>query len=468
LEGTSFGALQETEVTREHVKSLVAGKIEEGYAANTVASIYIAVAAVFKDLKASKVVESSPCAGVQLPEHVESRVFVSPPLEQVDILASRIFGPWQIAVYLGYAGGLRIGESLAVRRDQIIETDEGAVLRINRDGGIPEDNPFADRDDAAPEIWSLGHRNPQSAVFDPVTQSLWIVEHGARGGDEVNRPEPGKNYGWPVISYGRHYSGAPIGVGTEAPGYEQPVFYWDPSIAPSGMAVYDGEMFPEWQGDFLIGALRAEFVSRLERDENGAVTGVDASAAMLAIASRKAGDRPNVRLLEGEATKLPVGDASVDRAISVQVFEYLSDVDAALAELMRVVRPGGRVVIWDIDWSTLSWHSSDAERMARMVAAWDRHLADPVLPRTLLASLHRAGFTDARRQAHAFTAESMDSEAFGGYMPALIRQYLGNLDDIDQAEADAWLADLKALDAGGAYSFAVLQFCFTATRPAIP
>ncbi|GAA1464547.1 tyrosine-type recombinase/integrase [Nocardiopsis exhalans] len=132
LGGTSFGSLQETEVTREHVKSLVAGKIEEGYAANTVASIYIAVAAVFKDLKASKIVESSPCAGVQLPEHVESRVFVSPTLEQVDILASRIFEPWQIAVYLGYAGGLRIGESLAVRRDQIIETDEGAVLRINR------------------------------------------------------------------------------------------------------------------------------------------------------------------------------------------------------------------------------------------------------------------------------------------------------------------------------------------------
>ena len=201
---------------------------------------------------------------------------------------------------------------------------------------------------------------------------------------------------------------------------------------------------------------------------NGSVTGVDASAAMLAIAGRKAGDRPNVRLLEGEATRLPVGDASVDRAISVQVFEYLSDVDAALAELMRVVRPGGRIVVWDIDWSTLSWHSSDAERMARMVAAWDRHLADPVLPRTLLASLHRAGFTDARRQAHAFTAESMDSEAFGGYMPALIRQYLGDLDDIDQAEADAWLADLEALDASSAYSFAVLQFCFSATRPINP
>ena len=202
--------------------------------------------------------------------------------------------------------------------------------------------------------------------------------------------------------------------------------------------------------------------------QTGAVTGVDTSAAMLAIAGRKAGDRPNVRLLEGEATKLPVGDASVDRAISVQVFEYLSDVDAALAELLRVVRPGGRVVIWDIDWSTLSWHSSDTERMRRIAGAWDRHLADPVLPRTLLASLRRAGFTDVRRDAHPFTAETMDPEAFGGYMPALIRQYLGGLDDIDQAEADAWLADLKALDAGGAYSFAVLQFCFAGTRPALP
>src|SRR4051812_4795013 len=200
---------------------------------------------------------------------------------------------------------------------------------------------------------------------------------------------------------------------------------------------------------------------------NGSVTGVDASAAMLAIAGRKAGDRPNVRLLEAEATNLPVGDASVDRAISVQVFEYLSDVDAALAELMRVVRPGGRVVIWDVDWSTLSWHSSDPERMRRVVGAWDRHLADPVLPRTLLASLRRAGFTDVHRTAHAFTAETMDPEAFGGYLPALIRQYLAGLDDIDHAEADAWLADLQALDANGAYSFAVLQFCFSATRPAI-
>ncbi|WP_336067687.1 PQQ-dependent sugar dehydrogenase [Nitratireductor rhodophyticola] len=149
----------------------------------------------------------------------------------------------------------------------------GSVLRINRDGTVPEDNPFADSKDTAPEIWSMGHRNPQGAVFDPVTRSVWTVEHGARGGDEVNRPEAGRNYGWPVISYGVNYSGTKIGVGSDAPGYEQPEYYWDPSIAPSGTAVYQGEMFPEWQGDFLVAALKYHLVARLDRDENGGITG---------------------------------------------------------------------------------------------------------------------------------------------------------------------------------------------------
>lgn len=149
----------------------------------------------------------------------------------------------------------------------------GSVLRINRDGSIPQNNPFANTPDAAHEIWSMGHRNPQGMVFDPVTQSIWTVEHGARGGDEVNRPEAGKNYGWPVISYGVNYSGTQIGQGTEAPGYEQPEYYWDPSIAPSGAAVYEGEMFPEWEGDLLVAALKYHLVARLERDEDGEITG---------------------------------------------------------------------------------------------------------------------------------------------------------------------------------------------------
>ncbi|MBO6726608.1 MAG: PQQ-dependent sugar dehydrogenase [Rhizobiaceae bacterium] len=149
----------------------------------------------------------------------------------------------------------------------------GAVLRIAPDGSIPADNPWADGRDALAELWSKGHRNPQGAVWDPLTASLWTVEHGARGGDEINQPQAGLNYGWPVISYGRHYSGFKIGVGTEAEGYEQPQFYWDPSIAPGGMDVYDGEMFPEWQGDLLVGALKAQLVARVDRDEGGRVLG---------------------------------------------------------------------------------------------------------------------------------------------------------------------------------------------------
>lgn len=158
-------------------------------------------------------------------------------------------------------------------RAQDFADTAGAVLRLNRDGSIPDDNPFAGDEDAAPEIWSKGHRNLQGAALDPETGALWTVEHGARGGDEINRPEAGKNYGWPVISYGRHYSGQRIGVGTEAPGYEQPQFYWDPSIAPSGLAVYSGEMFPEWQGDLLVGALKFQLLVRLDRNDAGEIVG---------------------------------------------------------------------------------------------------------------------------------------------------------------------------------------------------
>ena len=156
-------------------------------------------------------------------------------------------------------------------RAQDLKDHAGAVLRINADGSIPSDNPYADGKNGLPELWSKGHRNPQGAVFDPVTQSLWITEHGARGGDELNQPRAGLNYGWPVISYGRHYSGFKIGEGTSAPGYEQPVHYWDPSIAPSGLTVYDGPMFPEWQGDFLAGALKFKLLSRLQRGKDGKI-----------------------------------------------------------------------------------------------------------------------------------------------------------------------------------------------------
>jgi len=144
----------------------------------------------------------------------------------------------------------------------------GKIVRIKPTGGAAPDNPFLNREDARPEIWSYGHRNIQSAALHPTTGELWIVEHGARGGDEVNIPQKGKNYGWPVISYGVHYSGQKIGEGTRKPGMEQPVYYWDPSIAPSGMAFYTSDRFPAWRGSILVGALAGKLVSRLETSGN--------------------------------------------------------------------------------------------------------------------------------------------------------------------------------------------------------
>jgi glucose/arabinose dehydrogenase len=144
----------------------------------------------------------------------------------------------------------------------------GKIVRIRPDGSAAADNPFLNREDARPEIWSLGHRNVQAAALNPATGELWTVEHGARGGDEVNIPGKGRNYGWPVISYGVHYSGEKIGEGTRKPGLEQPAFYWDPSVAPSGMAFYTGDKFPAWRGSILVGALAGKLVSRLETSGN--------------------------------------------------------------------------------------------------------------------------------------------------------------------------------------------------------
>ena len=148
-------------------------------------------------------------------------------------------------------------------RAQDLSTTIGKVVRINADGSAPRDNPFANRNDARPEIWSYGHRNVQAAALRPETGQLWTVEHGARGGDELNHPEAGKNYGWPVISYGTHYSRLKIGEGTAKPGMEQPVYYWDPVIAPSGMAVYTGDLFAGWKDNLLIGSLTPGGLVRL-------------------------------------------------------------------------------------------------------------------------------------------------------------------------------------------------------------
>ena len=141
----------------------------------------------------------------------------------------------------------------------------GKIVRINADGSIPEDNPFAGKEGVRPEIWSLGHRNIQSATLNPATGELWEVEHGTRGGDEINIARKGKDYGWPTIAYGIEYQGGPITGGiTQKDGMEQPIYYWDPVIAPSGMLFYTGDLFPAWKGSLFIGGLVTKNLVRLD------------------------------------------------------------------------------------------------------------------------------------------------------------------------------------------------------------
>jgi glucose/arabinose dehydrogenase len=184
-------------------------------------------------------------------------------------------------------GGLHFGSRIVFARDgtlfittgerghreyaQDLSRLQGKVIRIRPDGSVPPDNPFLKRAGARPEIWSYGHRNIQGAALHPETGALWTVEHGARGGDELNVPQPGRNYGWPVITYGRDYSGERIGEGTARPGMEQPVHYWDPSIAPSGLLFYTGDKFPGWRGNLFVGALAFELVARLQLDRERVV-----------------------------------------------------------------------------------------------------------------------------------------------------------------------------------------------------
>ncbi len=163
---------------------------------------------------------------------------------------------------------ITIGERGERDRTQDFSINRGQVIRIRPDGTIPDDNPFVGRAGYRPEVWSYGHRNPQGAALHPITQELWTVEHGARGGDELNRPEAGKNYGWPVIAYGKHYFGGRIGVGPKKTGLEQPVYYWDPSIAPSGMDFYTGDKFPNWKNNLFVAALKFQLVARLVFDGN--------------------------------------------------------------------------------------------------------------------------------------------------------------------------------------------------------
>jgi aldose sugar dehydrogenase len=162
---------------------------------------------------------------------------------------------------------LTLGDHFGPRNEaQNLGNHLGKIVRIAPDGSVPQDNPFVGRANARPEIWSYGHRNSQGAALHPETGKLWMHEHGARGGDELNIVEKGKNYGWPVIGYGIDYSGAKIHESTSKPGMEQPVKYWVPSIAPSGMAFYQGDRFSGWKGNLFIGALAAQILVRLTLD----------------------------------------------------------------------------------------------------------------------------------------------------------------------------------------------------------
>ncbi len=160
---------------------------------------------------------------------------------------------------------ITVGERGERERAQDLNDHAGSVIRLHDDGRIPNDNPFVKTKNARPEIYSYGHRNPQGMVLHPETGEVWLHEHGPQGGDEINRIFPGRNYGWPVITYGANYvTGTKIGEGTHKRGMEQPLHHWTPSIAPSGMAFYNDDKFKHWQGNLFVGSLKFQLLVRLE------------------------------------------------------------------------------------------------------------------------------------------------------------------------------------------------------------
>lgn len=196
----------------------------------------------------------------------------------------------------------------------------------------------------------------------------------------------------------------------------------------------------------------------------GSVVGVDSSPAMLALAARRCQGRKNVTFHKGDATSLPVADASFDAAVCVQVLEYVADTPAALRELYRALRPGGRVVVWDIDWATVSWHSMDPARMARVLEAWDEHLAHPSLPRVLAPAMRSAGFQDVRMEPHPFASARFDPGSYGVAIIPAISSFVSGRRGVSRDEAKAWASEQNNLGERGEFYFASLQFCFLGTR----
>lgn len=198
---------------------------------------------------------------------------------------------------------------------------------------------------------------------------------------------------------------------------------------------------------------------------SGSVVGVDGSAAMLTLAARRCEGLGNVEFHQGDADSLPVKDTSFDAALCIQVLEYVADTTRALGEIYRALRPGGRVVLWDIDWATASLHSDDPVRMERVLRAWDEHLVHRSLPRTLGPRMRSAGFGDVQMKAHPFATIDFDPEAYGPALIPFVAAFVVGWNGITDQEAAAWVAEQRELGARDEFFFANTQFCFTAAKP---
>ena len=197
----------------------------------------------------------------------------------------------------------------------------------------------------------------------------------------------------------------------------------------------------------------------------GSVIGVDSSPPMLQLAARRCSGHDNVELRHGDATSLPVDDASVDGVLCVQVLEYVADPTVALAEMHRVIRPGGRVVVWDVDWATVSLHARDAALTERVLRSWDQHVTHPSLPQTLAPRLRSVGFEHVRMHAHPFATCEFDPQTYGPALIPNIATFVVGRNGITDEEAQAWVTEQQQLGARGEFYFASTQVCFTATRP---
>ena len=235
--------------------------LHPGFAENGL--IYLSYASPDDDDDAATAVARGRLVGERL-EDVEE-IYVAPPRDD----GGRHFGS-RLLFADGYLF-VTAGERGEPDRAQDVSDPAGSVIRLLDDGGVPEDNPFVGTPGARPELYSIGHRNPQGMAREAATGRIYAVEHGPKGGDELNLIEPGVNYGWPVITYGKSYMGFKIGEGTHKEGMAQPVHYWVPSISPSGLMIYDADRFPAWQGSFFAGALSGELLVRLEVADGKAV-----------------------------------------------------------------------------------------------------------------------------------------------------------------------------------------------------